>query len=219
MAGSVGIEPPSLPSSIMTLQNRLADFLSINPFATWKRRIICMIALFLLALPFVWPSSAQSAAPTARMYCLPGGNVIMMVNEWSVSSEIAASVAHEEIHAEQCREMGFWRFYRTHFGGVGGMLTLETPAYCAGKLVRWERSEEILHERAARNTNVGPEAFARLGALGVDGPRDRHQFVQEVVSDLSGNLPRGMTPEEVVALGLPGRVREACAETLRTLPE
>ena len=55
---------------------------------------------------------------------------------------------HEEVHAQQCRELGPWR-YRLRNLTSGGRLLLEAPAYCAGAQARVEQgqSRERVRER------------------------------------------------------------------------
>ena len=53
---------------------------------------------------------------------------------------------HEEVHAQQCRELGPWR-YRVRNLTSSGRLQLEAPAYCAGARARIEQGLTMVRAR------------------------------------------------------------------------
>lgn len=58
-----------------------------------------------------------------------------------VPADTAPVRAHEAVHAEQCRQLGPWR-YRYANLTAAGRLALEAPAYCAGAEARLRQGED-----------------------------------------------------------------------------
>ena len=53
---------------------------------------------------------------------------------------------HENVHAEQCRTMGPWRYRWRNFS-ARGRLGLEAPAYCAGARARLQQGQKLARVR------------------------------------------------------------------------
>ena len=65
---------------------------------------------------------------------------------------------HENVHAEQCRTLGPWR-YRLRNLTSGGRLLLEAPAYCAGARARLAQGQSLVRVRE-RLVDDATAAFA-----------------------------------------------------------
>lgn len=65
---------------------------------------------------------------------------------------------HEDVHAEQCRRLGPWR-YRVRNLTSGGRLLLEAPAYCAGARARIAQGQSLTRVRE-RLVDDATAAFA-----------------------------------------------------------
>jgi len=177
---------------------------------------IACVSIGILVGVLVFPEFYEDRG---AMLCLPSGVPIIFVAPSGHPSQRAVTRTHEEVHAEQCRSLGSWNYYRTMSGSPEGRLSLEAPARCVSARERWERREAIAVEEGLRMANSGGrpvestvEAFRRNA---IAEPWDRDGAVGEVV----GNLRDYFTTEELDRLDVRGAVLEYCGEFLDSLDD
>ena len=132
------------------------------PASTRARRAL----LIVLALVVGWwgvDASRRSHRETlvlATTTCPFRGEPIITISSDVVPIDSAPVLAHEEVHAEQCRSLGPWRYRWENLSG-SGKLQLEAPAYCAGAAVRLRMGQDSARVRVRLIENV----YEALGGL------------------------------------------------------
>ena len=69
------------------------------------------------------------------------GPIVVMITSRIAPEDTAPVRAHEETHADQCDDLGWFRYHLKNLT-VGGRLSLEAPGYCAGARERVRRGDD-----------------------------------------------------------------------------
>lgn len=112
-------------------------------------RLALLLALLILT---VWAaaSSVQRAKRDtlvlATTECPFVGEARVTISPDVTPADVEPVRAHESIHAEQCGDLGPWKYRWTNLRS-GGRLSLEAPAYCAGAAARVRAGADSLRVR------------------------------------------------------------------------
>ncbi len=117
---------------------------------TMRRRIFRIGLFAALALATISLISQRRARGTVLAYtsCPFSGAPVVVLNAGIDAEDTMPVRIHEEVHAQQCRELGALR-YRWRNLSASGILSLEIPAYCEAAAARMGRRDtrKIVLER------------------------------------------------------------------------
>jgi hypothetical protein len=121
--------------------------------------VALLVAVAWLALE-TWRRANRETLVLATTTCPFRGEPVITISSEVVPVDSAPVRAHEEVHAEQCRSLGPWRYRWENLSG-SGKLGLEAPAYCAGASVRLRMGQDSARVRIRLIEN----AYEALGGL------------------------------------------------------
>lgn len=107
-----------------------------------------------------WRRAHRETLILATTTCPFRGEPVITLSPDVVPIDVTPVLAHEEVHAAQCKSLGPWRYRRENLSGAG-KLALEAPAYCAGALVRLRMGQDSARVRVRLIEN----AYEALGGL------------------------------------------------------
>ena len=90
--------------------------------------------------------AAPQATALAYTECSVGGPARVVMLPGIAIEDTFPVRMHEDVHAEQCRTLGPWRYRWRNLTGRG-RLTLEAPAYCAGARARLRQGQDSARVR------------------------------------------------------------------------
>lgn len=145
------------------------------PCASMTRERVIRLAVLLgiasvLAVVLVvrWTTPPRGNALAFTECSWTDGPVVVMIGSRIAPEDTAPVRAHEEIHADQCDDLGWLRYHLRNLS-VGGRLSLEAPGYCAGARERLRRGDDTAATRErmfddAMAMFAGQADSARVGA-------------------------------------------------------
>lgn len=107
-----------------------------------------------------WQRTTRETLVLATTSCPFTGAPEITISPVVVAVDSAPVLAHEEVHAAQCRELGPWQYRWRNLTGAG-KLGLETPAYCAAASARLRAGQDSTNVRIRLIENV----LEALGSL------------------------------------------------------
>lgn len=126
---------------------------------TRREQITRLALLLLLVLPgpvlLLFRTRAPAGQALAYTRCTLRGPVLVMDVSRIPAEDTLPVRAHEEVHVQQCRDLGFLQM-RWRNLTAGGRLALEVPGYCAGARARIGRGDNqaITRERLFDDANA-----------------------------------------------------------------
>ena len=138
-----GIESSNLSLSVHTPRVRPPGCSGRNCFQTMesdrRRRAALLVVLLLVSVwgaQSVWARSQRAARTVAWVTCpWRGDPEVVIRNELMAVWDTLPARMHEEVHAQQCRQLGPMKYRLRNFT-PSGKLELEAPAYCASAVAR-----------------------------------------------------------------------------------
>ena len=111
------------------------------------------------------PPAAQALAFTECTWS--DGPLVVMVVSRIAPEDTAPVRAHEDVHADQCDDLG-WLRYRLRNLTVTGRLRMEAPGYCAGASVRLRRGDDSSVTRERMHDDMRAMFMGQADAARVD---------------------------------------------------
>jgi hypothetical protein len=129
-----------------------------------RRARISLWVLLVIAVAWwgvdAWRRANRETLVLATTTCPFRGEPVITLSRDLVPIDSAPVLAHEQVHAAQCRSLGPWRYRWENLSG-SGKLALEAPAYCAGASARLRAGQDSLRVRVRLIEN----AYEALGGL------------------------------------------------------
>jgi hypothetical protein len=133
--------------------------------------ILMIVLVAVIVDRFRWPPEPQRTSQgrgLASTWCTRNGPIFYTFNTRVPEEDRMPVRAHEEVHADQCRQLGWLRIRMKNLT-TSGRLSLEAPGYCAGAQARLRRGDNfaITRERMFDDANAmfaGDADSARVNA-------------------------------------------------------
>jgi hypothetical protein len=118
------------------------------------RLVLLALLLVALGLALVLRAPRPRGQALAFTTCGFSGPTLVMAAAGIPPEDTLAVRAHEDVHIQQCRDLGWMRMRLKNLTG-SGRLALEAPGYCAGARARLRRGDDyaITRERLFDDVN------------------------------------------------------------------